>query len=64
MDGIHHDEVYESDGDNNNNVVNDYNEDHDGVVFYCGDVDDDDGGGVVHLSTLETIWPSPPFSIC
>ena len=24
MDGFHHDEVYESDGDENDNVVNDY----------------------------------------
>ena len=24
VDGIHHDEVYESDGDENDNVVNDY----------------------------------------
>ena len=40
-------------------------EDHDGVLFYCGDVDEDDGGGdVVHLNTSEAIWPSPPFSIC
>ena len=61
----HHDEVDESDGDDNDNVFNDYVEDHDDDVFYFDDVDDDDGGDVVHLFyTSEAIWHSPPFSIC
>ena len=63
VDGIHHDEVYESDGDD---VVNDYVTRIMMVLFfYCGNKgDDDDGGVVVHLNTSEAIWHSPPFSIC